>query len=259
MMRVLDIDLDFFVTGVAHNRVRGAGRLDGDQFPAWEPDEALKFLSEKCRLTKPLPGVVLEHHADLFWWWRDRIRESSLGTPFGVTHVDAHADLGLGDNGYRFLMTQLLHQDIGQRQDSPDIAEHLTDGNFLTFAAACGWLERITYVRNEPFGPPVAGFPSKRFGHNDLPGHWMKGRDLDADAIQLYSVDPKLFKKMYSGTPALREDPEIPFSYVPGSEYRAEDLFDIICLTRSPDYTPPACDAIYDAIRGQFIDESALA
>jgi hypothetical protein len=36
-------------------------------------------------------------------------------------------------------------------------------------------------------------------------------------------------------------------------------IFDLICLSRSPSFTPAAADAVYDEIRSRFIDENALA
>ena len=42
------------------------------------------------------------------------------------------------------------------------------------------------------------------------------------------------------------------------SEYEATEPFDLICLARSPSYTPEAADAVYDEIRSRFIDEDAM-
>jgi hypothetical protein len=41
--------------------------------------------------------------------------------------------------------------------------------------------------------------------------------------------------------------------------FRATEPFDVICLVRSPGFTPEAADAIYDEIRGRFIDETVIA
>jgi hypothetical protein len=41
-------------------------------------------------------------------------------------------------------------------------------------------------------------------------------------------------------------------------EYQASEPFDIVCLTRSPEYTPADADPIFDAIVERFIDEAAL-
>jgi len=64
-----------------------------------------------------VPGFVVEHHGDLFAQWRAAIEGGMLRVPFSVTHVDAHADLGLGDSGYEHLMTSFLFEPAEGRCD----------------------------------------------------------------------------------------------------------------------------------------------
>jgi hypothetical protein len=78
---------------------------DPTEHPVWLTDEALAFLTERSGLRRALPGFVTENHGELFPRWRSAIAEQLLVPPFHVTHVDAHADLGLGDAGYRYLLT----------------------------------------------------------------------------------------------------------------------------------------------------------
>lgn len=59
MPRVLDLDLDFFVHGVAHFRDFHARRLDAHEFPAWDVDEALAFLRERCGRTLQIASTVV--------------------------------------------------------------------------------------------------------------------------------------------------------------------------------------------------------
>jgi hypothetical protein len=42
-------------------------------------------------------------------------------------------------------------------------------------------------------------------------------------------------------------------------QFQATEPFDVICLARSPAFTPEAADVIYDAIRRGFVDEIAIA
>lgn len=97
MQRVLDIDLDFFVTPVVH-WPQWDGRASAEH-GCWPVEEALAFLTDRCLLAGPLPGFVTERHDELFWLWREAISDGLLVPPFDVTHLDAHADLGLGDAG----------------------------------------------------------------------------------------------------------------------------------------------------------------
>jgi hypothetical protein len=48
----------------------------------------------------------------------------------------------------------------------------------------------------------------------------------------------------------------VPFRTLPWPQYTAPAPFDLICLARSPEYTPATCDRLSDAIRERFIDEN---
>src|SRR3954451_4096317 len=114
MQRVLDIDLDFFVVPAAHYPDYES-RLSADEYRVWPTDDALAFLRERCGLREKRPGFVTENHAELFPEWRGAIETGRLQPPFHVTHLDAHADLGLGDNGYSYLLTELLFRPPEER------------------------------------------------------------------------------------------------------------------------------------------------
>ena len=107
MTRILDLDLDFFVHEVVY-WPDSDDRPDSDEHPVWAIDDVTAFLRGRCGLSGRLPGFVTENHGELFPRWRSAIRDGLLIAPFHVTHVDAHADLGLGDAGYVYLLTELL-------------------------------------------------------------------------------------------------------------------------------------------------------
>lgn len=104
--------------------------------------------------------------------------------PFSVTHLDAHADLGLGDAGCTYLMNELAFEPVEKRYDILDRRrparrdgihllgnKELNDGNWLAFALACGWLSELTYVfnsENEGEGRPgdLLNFLMKDFDFN---------------------------------------------------------------------------------------------
>src|SRR5690242_18621207 len=105
MQRVPDIDFDFFVVQVVHWPPTGT-RPDPKEHLVWSDADALAFLRNRCGLQGRRPGFVAENHAELFPLWRAAIAHGTLVPPFHVTHVDAHADLGLGDVGYVYLLTE---------------------------------------------------------------------------------------------------------------------------------------------------------
>ncbi len=246
-MRILDLDLDFFPRRVAHFRGSESGRLPDDDYPVWEVDDALGFLRERCGLTGPLPGLVVEDHGDLFAGWRQAIEDGHLADPFDVTHVDAHADLGLGDSGYVYLLTELMHEDVEGRLRPREGPTYLNGGNYLAFAAACRWLASLTYVYNSG-------------GGSDVMPYVMEGFDPRADHLRLAALSNSHIEILNGADrPAVESgEPRVPFKMLRwDTGYQGEEPFEVVCLARSPAFKPPAADGLFDAIRETFIDEHA--
>lgn len=251
MQRVLDLDLDLFVHGVEHFRSSDDDRLDPDDYRPWSVDEAIAFLTENCGLRARLPGAVVEHHGELFGKWRAAIAGGHLRAPFEVTHADAHADLGLGDAGYMYLMSELLYSPPEERlhPNGGTLGREygLEDGNYLIFALACRWLARLTYVMNDETP-------------RDIMPLVMQGFDPDASSLQLAAVPVDDLRALVPRVDQLVPDfvePAVPFQKMRWQEFHAEHPFDAVCLARSPGFTPEGCDAIFDEIRARFIDENA--
>jgi hypothetical protein len=253
-MRILDLDLDFFVHGVVHWRAFDADHVDGSEYPAWDWPAVESFLTERCLLTEKLPGIVVERHAELFFRWRDAIDADVFNPPFAVTHVDAHADLGLGDAGYMHLMTELLYEPAERRLE-PDTGDTgLDDGNWLLFAIACRWLKELTYVYSsdsEEDGNP-----------GDILALAMEDFDPGAGNIELKAATRRAIENSSYGAlnpPKVDAyEPKVPFTALGWRRFQASEPFDVVCLTRSKAFTPPQSDAIFDAIRERFIDETGL-
>jgi hypothetical protein len=253
-LRILDLDLDLFVHEVAIWRNSNDERLDPEDYPPWTVDSALAFLTERCGMRDRLPGFVVEHHGELFGKWRDAIAAGRLRAPFHVTHADAHADLGMGDSGYFYLMTSLLYKRPEDRL-FPDGGEYspthgVGDGNYLAFAIACRWVHDLVYV-------------SSTGDRGDVLPHLMEGFDQRAAHIRLAAIPVVSdLRENYVTPQNLRPDrfePRVPFTSVACDAFQADEPFDIVCLARSPGFTPAGCDEIFDEIRRRFIDESAFA
>lgn len=241
VQRVLDLDLDFFLDGVEHWLSPGLGRLDNDDFAPWPLDDALSFLRDRCGLTRPLPGFAVERHGELFRSWQGAIATGRLEVPFSVTHVDAHADLGLGDAGYVRLLTDLVWREPPAAREPGDA---LGDGNYLAFAVGRRWLADLTYVHNDA-------------GGGDVMWCVMEGFDADAAHIQLAAltkqqIDLLTWPETRPGVQPHHLEPRVPFSTLRWDQFQAHDPFDFVCLARSPEY------ALFDKIRKQFIDEAAI-
>lgn len=245
--RVLDLDLDFFLDGAATWRGRQDDRLDAADYRPWPLAQVLSFLRERCRLAGTLPGIVVEHHGELFGRWRDAIDAGQLTPPFHVTHVDAHADLGLGDSGYSYLMTSLLFEEPEQRRFPKEGEGGLEDGNYLAFATACRWLSDLAYIHNGSSGG------------DDVLLYYRQGFDPAAQNLQLVGIRSQQELRENLLTPQnltiAHREPAIPFQSLQWEQFHAEQPFDFICLARSPPFTPAESDPIFDAIRQQFIEE----
>lgn len=86
----------------------------------------------------------------------------------------------------------------------------------------------------------------------------MEDYDRTALNLQLKAVTPAALKGNtgYDSKPVASElEPPVPFRKLYWKNFRADGPSDIVCLTRSPDYTPVESDQLYDEIRGRFIDE----
>ena len=164
-MRVLDIDLDFFLDEITEAADPGERRPSGpDGRPhsegdiPWREKEVIEFLENRCGLSdeEPIKGHVVKHHHEAFYYWRELIQKGELTTPFEVVHVDAHADLGMGDPNWDYLVSEVLQRADSDRATDLD-EERFGCANYLAFAVACRWLKKLTYVYhstcNEGQGP----------------------------------------------------------------------------------------------------------
>lgn len=243
VQRVLDIDLDFFVTPVVH-WPQWDGRAPGRSM--WTVDDAIAFLRDVCGLDTPLPGFVTETHDELYWRWKDAITSGVLQAPFHVTHLDAHADLGLGDSGWPYLMTDLLHLDVDARTNPRTGGSGLNEGNFLAFAIAAGWIAGLEYVYGEG-------------GNNDELAYLMQNFDKDAGNVQLKAITPDQKDDLLrrGRCEIERLEPPVPYRTAPAAQYTSTGVYDFVCRARSPLYTPEAADVIFDEIRTRFIADVA--
>jgi len=176
--------------------------------------------------------------------WRDGLDAGALTAPFHVTHVDAHADLGVGDCGWMHLTGELMFR---EPQDRRAPGEALEDGNYLAFAAACRWLGELDFVFNDYHEDDIMPLVMERF-------------DPSADHLQLAPLTRDQIAELcrWQRPKPVTNEPRIPFRALPWREFRSSMPYDLICLAKSPPFTPPTADALFDAIREHFIDETAI-
>jgi len=240
-VRVLDIDLDAFVSGTATLGAPKGQRLKEGEFLPWTVEQVVSFLEERCHLNQQArrPGAVFEHHQEAFFYWQRLIDAGRLRVPFDVVHVDAHSDMSTeGSGAHIYVLTELLAHPLGERAAKLD-STRVTFANYPVFAAALGWMRSFTWVR-----PPTGDDGILQYYVGDGAIH-LKRYPEGTFAGQLDSwrrVDP------------FAEDEPIPARKVTTDDYHAEEAFDFVTLCRSPQYTPASADALFDIVR-EYIDE----
>lgn len=243
MQRVLDIDLDFFLDRIFNSDFEPRGRLGANDYQVDETDVALAYLHDRCGVPDgtPTPGCVCERHKDVFFHWRRMIRAGVLRVPFEVVHVDAHADMGLGNNSCLYIAEELLAQPVEKRR--PPTGRDtwcVRDNNFIAYALACRWIGRFTYVAHPDCQDDV---------------QWLHMKDFDTRSgfVQMKRYEPGFAERLEHFLDVKKlpfeAEPEIPMEVVARDDYRTDIPPDFIFLARSPNYTPPTADPLFERLK----------
>ena len=237
-MRVLDIDLDFFLNDCCELAAPG----ERPPLSGCEPKSEgyVRALLEKhCCLLKerPVPGRVFETHDGALRFWDELIHAGKLTVPFSITHIDAHSDLGIGRPGPGFVLNSVLPIAPKKRADIDRYyAMHqLDEANYLLFALAFRWADRLENVRNPRSRP-------------DIPSFAFKNEAGEYESIRLSSFTSKLFESQNG------PEPHVPFRVFRDPEaFFADYAYDFASLAVSPRYSPKEADALVGIISEYFI------
>ena len=266
MHTVLDLDLDVFSSPTVYWPQDNHRPLDED-YECASIDDVQHFLEEQCRLSRGhrIPGAEFTHHDEAFFTWRRWIEEGSLKAPFTIIHVDAHADMGMGDPGHSYLMSELLAQPVDQRGNPRRSSEALNAGNYLMFAVANRWVDRLTYVfpTRHPWTANWISGPSRHFepdpSSDGAPGDLMrihfKDEDWRTGLLELkHCSQETLYNNVFSTRrlePIIHKEPAVPFDFTALPNF-SFDGFTHMVVAQSPRYTPPAADHLLAVIRQYF-------
>ena len=233
-MRVLDLDMDFFLSGPCPLAALGE-RPDESCAEVWSEEEVVRFLEEQCGLSAdhPVPGAIFDTHDKALDFWAARLEDGSLTAPFEVVHVDTHSDLAFGPPGTNFVLNVVLSRLPDQRADKEAYrkAVELDEANYLLFALAFRWVDRLSYVRNPK-------------SHQDIPRQLLTAQG----DIHLRSF----ISQMMEGRNG--KEPVIPFDvYDDYTEFRQHG-YDFVTMAQSPRYAPASADKIMDILK-RYITE----
>lgn len=256
MMKVLDIDMDYFLKKIPFLISENSNdRVSDEDYQVWEKEEVINFLEKRLGLSKKkkIKGRVVTHHNEALLYWQELILANKLVPPFEVVHVDSHADLGLGYPSWTFIMDTLITLPIEERsniENYPNIFDKYYKpgiGDYLLFAIAFQWISKLTYICNpENIGNDYVWMILKdgiepndkiQLAHNEN----MKAMQISGDSKRFYET-------------AIRE-PEVDFEIVRNiEEIEYERCFDYLTFCISPNYTPASADFIIDIIKEYIVE-----
>ena len=231
-MRVLDLDMDFFLSAPCPLAKYGE-RPDESCAEVYSDEEVIRFLEEQCGLSRehPVPGAVFDTHDKALDFWKARLEEGSLTAPFEVVHVDTHSDLAFGPPGTGYVLNVVLSRAPHARVDIDGYrkAVELDEANYLLFALAFRWIDRLTYVRNPK-------------SYQDIPAQLLVG-DGNIHLRNFISA-------MMEGKNG--PEPMIPFAVYDDYTQFRQHGYDFVTMAQSPRYAPASADRIMEIV-GRYI------
>ena len=234
-MRVLDLDMDFFLSGPCPLAAYGE-RPDESSAQVWEDAQVIRFLEEQCGLSaeRPVRGAIFDTHDKALDYWAARLEDGSLSAPFEVVHVDTHSDLAFGPPGTNYVLNVVLSR-LPQQRASIDIyrgAVELDEANYLLFALAFRWIDRLAYVRNPK-------------SHQDIPGQLLDGEGN----IHLRSFISQMMESKNG------REPVVPFAVYDDYTQFEQHGYDFVTMAQSPRYAPESADRIMDILRRYILED----
>lgn len=238
-MRVLDLDMDFFLSDVCALAAPGK-RPPVSEAQPWDEAAVRAFLEENCGLSRqnPVPGRVFTTHDGALDLWKEWVEAGKLRAPFHVTHVDAHSDLGAGKPGPAYVLETVLALPLEKRFDLARYRreEKLDEANYLLFALALRYVSSLENVRN----------PHSRA---DFPARLSSDGNQPPTAIRLTSTLARLLPQYDFAEPA------IPYTaYDDFHSFHAAAPCDLASLAISPRYAPKEADFIADVFREYIVE-----
>jgi hypothetical protein len=246
----LNLDLDAFLSDVAHS-VSGDERCDPDFYKPLGETGLRTFLEEQCHLSplRRVPGRFVVHHDGAFDYWKELVAKHR--TQIDLIHVDAHADLGMGDASWFHIVSEHLFLPPEERCDPPRGSSCLNLGSYIAYALAARWIASVTYVHH-----PM-------YGGKDIPPVYFENNNSDPpNGIQLKAFDPAVIAIYKKGAldyddltaqHASKLEPLVPLTKVAVPDFHANRPFQYALLCQSPGFTPETADALIP-IFAEYID-----
>ena len=267
-MKILDLDMDYFMEKIAlftpESNTERLSEVDfGDG--VWSEERVCYFLEKNLGLSKDrrIKGRIVSDHNESLFFWKELIEKGELSIPFEVVHVDSHADLGLGYSSWTYILDSLLQHPVHERPKHSQYVDCIGNvceeglGDYLLFAIAYRWIEKLTYCANPNSDKNDYLYDTlKNFQENYI---WDKPVE---NVIQLVcnpnmdfpdQDDSDKLKEEYIN--AGKKEPEVPMLIIPTIEdVKYNGDFDFVVMAQSPNYTPASMDFIIEIFR-EYIEK----
>jgi hypothetical protein len=262
-MHILNIDLDFFmegsVTGGDHDL---ANRPDQLEVNPWAAKDVVDFLENKLSIGRKNCGNIVTDHDEVFYLWKKLIESEKLSAPFNVTHVDAHADLGLGFD-LNYLHTDFLSLPLAERPDALRGDKGINLGSYLSFAVGCRWISGIDFVVNRNWSDDIPRWilSEKSFELIDPKLSPMPYDNYQLE-IELKQIDKANISTLNSDRDFFNHsrtvgEPIVPLNIITtesiGKRF-ADREWDFVFLSHSPGYVPSFADHLLSVV-GSYIED----
>jgi len=192
---MLDIDMDFFQSGIHCWENDKDSFLVDDMISVWSDEDIIYFLENGCGLNKNdrIKGRIVKHHVEAYSFWSELVDKDREITPFEVTHIDAHSDLGYSmsipfDKFIKSLNKQEAQEQLNKGTMFIGREELINSGNYLLAAIIMGWIDKVKYVFHpdldylDVFGHIVENIePNKLFKFNFC--DYIKKKDIYLELV----------------------------------------------------------------------------
>jgi len=257
-MNILNLDLDFFLHETVYH-TEDSYNTRAEDLPPWDKLEVINFLENVLGLSKSkkIPGFIVESHHEVFNIWKKLYLQNNLNIPFNVIHIDAHADLGLGDSSWTYLLKNLLKFPWNQRI-SPKFGgnDGVSCGNYLSFAIANRWIKRLFFIVNEQWyddiPPQLLTTESFYYWSNTTVRRGNHDLEIQLRSITESGINKILYSQKKFHDVALDIfEPKVPLAIRTLESIQNDFMsteWQYIFLAKSPGYTPSTADYLIDEI-----------
>lgn len=250
-MKVLDIDLDFFLDRVTFP-ISNENRYPDEKCEVWSKEKVVEYLEKTLKLckNKKIKGRIITNHNESLNFWKEQIINGKLTVPFQIIHIDSHSDLDyidrsiddeLDSSGYMQLLELPKVEDryhcIYELRNMELYDKWVNEGNYLIFAIAFEWVSKIVYCTNT----------TELYDNADYPEQFIFKNSKE--------INNKYSKVLFLANSNNKEKYLVNYDII--TKIQEDECFgnyDFITFSISPKYTPRKSDFIIDIIK-EYIDE----